>query len=75
MSELRAIISKEEERAKANKLPSWVKCMECGERPRADDFLIDLIANGPGQQSNALIHQTCAAKQGKVAGLNIGGGK
>lgn len=65
--ELDAIQSKEEADAKARKLPSWVKCMVCGERPRRDDFLLEVVPN-----SSALIHQSCAAGQGKVAGLNIG---
>lgn len=52
---------------KVGRLPSWVKCMTCHEGPRQNDWLVEVIPN-----SNALMHQTCAAKQGKLAGLNIG---
>lgn len=52
---------------KLSKLPYWVKCMKCGEKPRENDYLIEVIPH-----STALIHQSCAAKQGKLAGLNIG---
>jgi hypothetical protein len=48
-------------------LPYWVKCVVCGEKPRKNDWLIELV-----RHSNALMHQSCAAKEGKVAGLNIG---
>ncbi len=68
--ESQIIVSDEEAAAKARKLPSWVKCMICGERPRTNDWLIDLMSTQQGMQSNALIHQSCARGQGKVAGLN-----
>lgn len=48
-------------------LPSWVKCMTCGGKPTKGDWLMEVIPN-----SNALIHQSCAAKKGKFAGLNAG---
>jgi len=70
MNEAHQIVSKEEANAKANKLPSWVKCVECGERPRVDDYLLEIIPN-----ASALIHQSCAAEQGKIAGINVGKGE
>lgn len=50
-----------------SKLPYWVKCMACGNKPSEKDWLIEVIPN-----SSALIHQSCAAKKGELAGLNIG---
>lgn len=52
---------------KLGKLPTWVKCVKCGEKPRQNDWLIEIIPH-----SNALIHQSCAAGQGQFAGLNVG---
>lgn len=49
------------------KLPYWVKCAACGGKPLETDWLIELIPN-----SSALIHQSCAAKKGQLAGLNVG---
>lgn len=63
----RAIISKEEEQAKAEKLPKWVKCVYCGGRPKYDDLLGELIKN-----SNALAHQSCARQRGLMFGMNAG---
>lgn len=70
--QIRAIQSEGEERNKAAKLPKWVKCMRCGGRPTNTDWLFDLMANGQGQESNVLIHESCLAKDGKFAGLNAG---
>ena len=67
MNELRAIISKEEEAAKAEKLPEWVKCTFCGGRPRYDDLLGELV-----RHSSALAHQSCARKRGLMFGMNAG---
>lgn len=52
---------------KLGRLPDWVKCMKCGGRPTKTDWLCEVIPN-----SSALIHQSCAAGQGKIAGLNLG---
>lgn len=49
------------------RLPDWVKCMDCGGKPTETDWLIEVIPH-----SNALLHQSCAARKGKIAGLNIG---
>lgn len=49
------------------RLPDWVKCMKCGGKPKQNDWLIEVVPH-----SSALIHQSCAAGQGKIAGLNIG---
>jgi hypothetical protein len=49
------------------KLPYWVRCVKCKQPPRQNDWLIEIVPN-----SNALIHQSCAAGQGQFAGLNIG---
>lgn len=65
--EWRAIITKEEEQAKADKLPAWVKCVYCGGRPRYDDLLGELV-----RHSSALAHQSCARKHGKMFGMNAG---
>lgn len=64
----------EEVRAKAEKLPEWVKCMKCGGRPKLDDWLVDLMSDQQGMSSNVLIHESCAAADGKFIGLNIGEG-
>jgi hypothetical protein len=66
-AEIDGIQTEEEAKAKANKLPSWVKCMYCGERPKRDDYLGEFIPN-----SSALAHQSCMAKRGQVFGLNVG---
>lgn len=49
------------------KLPEWVKCLICGGKPTSTDYLAEYVPN-----STALIHQSCAAKRGQIAGLNIG---
>lgn len=67
LAQLHAIQSPEEERAKAEKLPSWVKCMYCGGRPKNDDYLGQVIAH-----SSALAHQSCMASRGKIFGINAG---
>ncbi len=66
---------KEKDTENLKRLPDWVKCLKCGEKPREHDWLIDLMAEGQGQASNVLIHQSCAANLGKFAGLNAGNGK
>lgn len=58
---------REQDTENLRKLPSWVKCLHCGKPPTQTDWLIEIVPN-----SSALIHQSCAAGQGKVAGLNIG---
>lgn len=67
LSEIHALQSKEEEQAKAKKLPAWVKCMYCGERPRWGDLLGEVIKG-----SSALAHQSCMKARGKLFGLNAG---
>jgi hypothetical protein len=67
MNEVRAIISEQEEKAKADRLPSHVKCMYCGGRPRYDDLLGEIVRN-----SSALAHQSCARKRGQMFGMNVG---
>lgn len=64
---IRGIQSDEEARTKADKLPSWVKCMYCNGRPKWGDLLGEVIPN-----SSALAHESCMAKRGKVFGLNAG---
>lgn len=49
------------------KLPSWVKCVWCGQGPKENDWLGELF-----RHSSALAHQSCAAKRGKVFGMNAG---
>lgn len=49
------------------KLPDYVKCMKCGGKPLENDWLIEVVPH-----SNALLHQSCAAGQGKFVGLNLG---
>lgn len=49
------------------KLPDWVKCMVCHKPPRENDWLVEVV-----RHSNALIHQSCAAGQGKISGMNLG---
>lgn len=66
-AEIRGIQSDEEAREKARKLPSWVKCMYCGERPKWGDLLCEVIPN-----SSALAHESCLAQRGKITGLNSG---
>lgn len=58
---------KEYEAGELKRLPDWVKCMKCQGKPLENDWLIEIIPN-----SNALMHQSCAGKQGQLAGLNIG---
>lgn len=67
LSQIHAIQSPEEERAKAEKLPEWVKCMYCGKRPSWSDLLCEVVPN-----SSALAHQSCLAARGKITGLNSG---
>jgi hypothetical protein len=64
---LRSIQSDEEARAKAEKLPSYVKCMYCGGRPTWGDLLGEVVPN-----STALAHESCMAQRGKIFGLNTG---
>ncbi len=64
---LRGIQSDEEAKAKADKLPTYVKCMYCGERPRWGDLLGEVIPH-----STALAHESCMAERGKIFGLNAG---
>lgn len=64
---IRGIQSDEEARNKAEKLPSWVKCMYCGGRPKWGDLLGEVIPN-----SSALAHESCMAARGKIFGLNAG---
>lgn len=49
------------------RLPDWVKCMDCGGKPTKEDWLIEIVPH-----SNALRHQSCAAKRGQMAGMNVG---
>lgn len=58
---------KEKDVESLNRLPDWVKCMHCGGKPEMNNWLIEVVKN-----SNALIHQSCAALTGKYSGLNIG---
>lgn len=67
LQQIRSIQSPAEERAKVEKLPDWVKCAYCGEGPKWGDLLGELV-----RHSTALAHQSCAAKHGKVFGLNAG---
>lgn len=50
-----------------SRLPDWVKCVYCGEPPRDNDWLGELI-----RHSNALAHQSCARQRGKMFGMNAG---
>ncbi len=63
---------KEQDIDDLKRLPDWVKCMKCGGKPRENDWLFDVMSDGPGQTSNVLIHMSCAGTQGKFAGLNLG---
>lgn len=63
---------KEQDIDNLKRLPEWVKCLQCGGKPTEHDWLIDVIATQQGQMSNVLIHQSCAAGDGKFAGLNLG---
>lgn len=65
--QIRGIQSDEEAKAKADKLPSYVKCMYCGGRPKWGDLLGEVIPN-----STALAHESCMAARGKIFGLNAG---
>lgn len=67
LAEIRKLQSEHEEREATKRLPGWVKCASCGERPRWGDLLIEIVPN-----SSALIHSSCAASQGKIAGINVG---
>lgn len=58
---------KEYEAGELKRLPDWVKCVKCGQKPKETDWLIEIVPH-----SNALIHQSCATGEGKLAGLNIG---
>lgn len=49
------------------KLPNWVKCVYCGLPPTETDWLGELF-----RHSNALAHQSCAKKHGKIFGMNAG---
>lgn len=65
--QLRAIQSDDEAQKKAEQLPSWVKCLYCGGRPKVDDWLGEVVPN-----SSALAHQSCMKARGKIFGLNAG---
>lgn len=67
LREIRMIQSEAEEKAKAEKLPAYVKCMYCGGRPKWMDLLCEVIPN-----SSALAHESCLRKRGKITGLNSG---
>ena len=67
LQQIHAIQSIEEERNKADKLPSWVKCMYCGGRPKWGDLLGEVIPN-----SSALAHESCMKARGKIFGINAG---
>lgn len=67
LSEIHSIQSPAEERAKAGKLPAYVKCMYCGCRPSWGNLLGQVIPN-----STALACQKCMAERGKIFGLNAG---
>lgn len=66
-NQIRAIQSDEEARTKAEKLPSWVKCMYCGARPSWGNLLATVIPN-----SSALACEACLQRRGEVPGLNVG---
>lgn len=61
---------KEEDRKDLKKLPAWVKCMHCGGKPLEHDWLIEVVPH-----STALAHQSCARKNGFIAGIDQVGGK
>lgn len=65
--QIRGIQSDEEARAKAEKLPEWVKCMYCGGRPEWGNLLGEVVPH-----SSALAHEKCMADRGKIFGLNAG---
>lgn len=65
--EVDAILSDDQAKENASKLPEWVKCVYCGERPKKDDWLGEIVPN-----STALAHQSCMKARGKVFGLNAG---
>lgn len=65
--QIRALQSDEQARTKAEKLPEWIKCMYCGERPKWGDLLGEVVPN-----SSALAHESCMASRGKIFGLNAG---
>lgn len=65
--EIFGIITEEEAAEKAQRLPEWVKCVYCGGRPKANDYLGEIV-----RHSTALAHQSCMAKRGKIFGLNAG---
>lgn len=67
LAKIHAVQSPEEERAKAEKLPSWVKCMYCNCRPSFGNLLGEVIPN-----SSALACQDCMEQRGKIFGLNAG---
>lgn len=67
LQQIRAIQPIEEERTRAAKLPSWVKCAFCGEGPKWGDLLGELV-----RHSSALAHQSCAKKRGLMFGMNAG---
>jgi len=66
-AQIRGIQSDAEAKAKADKLPSWIKCMYCGGRPKWGDLLGEVIPN-----SSALAHESCMAARGKIFGINAG---
>lgn len=50
------------------RLPDWVKCMFCGEKPKEHDYLVEVV-----EHSNALAHQSCLLSRGKISGVDIHG--
>ena len=58
---------KEYQAGELKRLPDWVKCVKCRKPPTETDWLLEVIPH-----SSCLIHQSCAAGEGKIAGLNIG---
>ncbi len=67
LAQIHAIQSPEEERAKAERLPEYVRCAYCGGRPQWGDLLGQLI-----RHSTALAHQSCAKEHGYMFGVNAG---
>ncbi len=66
-AEIRGIQSDEEAESKARNLPSWIKCMYCGGRPKWGDLLGEVVPN-----STALAHESCLKARGQIIGLNVG---
>ena len=60
---------KEKDIENLKKLPTWVKCIRCGNPPLGDDWLVEIV-----RHSNSLIHQSCLLKLGKRPGIDKLGG-